>query len=80
MWLQVSKYSSESAEILLHISIANKEELKTKQTTSPNHMCVLLVADDDNKVILKKKLMSVYIDTRHRKQLGMHDNFKKFKF
>ncbi|XP_033759553.1 probable ATP-dependent DNA helicase HFM1 [Pecten maximus] len=58
---QVSRYNIDTAEILLHLSIANQANLMTKKTASPNHTCILLVANNDNKIIFRRKLMDSYL-------------------
>ncbi|XP_069103658.1 probable ATP-dependent DNA helicase HFM1 [Argopecten irradians] len=58
---QVSRYNVDTAEILIHLSIANQESLETKKTASPMHTSILLVANTDNKIIFRRKLMDSFL-------------------
>ncbi|XP_021346734.1 probable ATP-dependent DNA helicase HFM1 isoform X2 [Mizuhopecten yessoensis] len=58
---QVSRYNSGTAEILLHLNIANQTSLLNKKTASLFHTCILLVANSDNKIIFRRKLMDSYL-------------------
>lgn len=55
--LQVSKYSEDMADIVVHLVIANPEEVGTRKTLPENHTCVLLIGDEDNGVVYKRKIM-----------------------
>lgn len=55
--LQVSKYSEDMADIVVHLVIANPEEVGTRRTLPENHTCVLLIGDEDNRVVYKRKIM-----------------------
>lgn len=55
--LQVSKYSEDMADIVVHLVIANPEQVSMRRTLPENHTCVLLIGDEDNRVVCKRKIM-----------------------
>ncbi|XP_062607353.1 probable ATP-dependent DNA helicase HFM1 [Saccostrea cucullata] len=62
---QVSKYHEILADIVIHLVISNPEQLSTRKTLPDNHTCVLLIGDEDNKVIYKRKIMDVLLLKEH---------------
>ncbi|KAJ8310616.1 LOW QUALITY PROTEIN: hypothetical protein KUTeg_012481 [Tegillarca granosa] len=58
---QIAKYSTDVAEITISLNLANQEQLLEKKTTSPYHTCILLIGDEDNKVIYKRKIMDSFL-------------------
>lgn len=45
------------ADIVVHLVIANPEQVSTRRTLPENHTCVLLIGDEDNRVVYKRKIM-----------------------
>ncbi|XP_078310394.1 putative ATP-dependent DNA helicase HFM1 isoform X2 [Crassostrea virginica] len=58
---QVSKYSEDSADIVVHLVLANPEQISNRRTLPENHTCVLLIGDENNKVIYNRKVMDAYL-------------------
>ncbi|XP_071159837.1 probable ATP-dependent DNA helicase HFM1 [Mytilus edulis] len=58
---QVAKYSNSSSDLWIHLTIANKEQLQDKKTMSPYHTCVLIIGDEDNKIVYQRKIMDSYL-------------------
>ncbi|KAK3603692.1 hypothetical protein CHS0354_023298 [Potamilus streckersoni] len=60
---QIAHYSMRTSEIVLTLTLANRLELQHDKkpaagnSMTPNHCCVLLVGDVDNKVVFKRKIM-----------------------
>lgn len=61
--MQVAKYSNSSSDLWIHLTIANKEQLQDKKTMSPYHTCVLIIGDQDNKIVYQRKIMYIYFIT-----------------
>ncbi|CAG2226282.1 HFM1 [Mytilus edulis] len=57
----VAKYSNSSSDLWIHLTIANKEQLQDKKTMSPYHTCVLIIGDQDNKIVYQRKIMDSYL-------------------
>ncbi|XP_070567213.1 probable ATP-dependent DNA helicase HFM1 [Ptychodera flava] len=53
---QSTKYSSESSDITVSVFLVNWETIKVKNTAGPNHCCVLIVGDADNKIHYKMRI------------------------
>ncbi|XP_061171634.1 probable ATP-dependent DNA helicase HFM1 [Saccostrea echinata] len=62
---QVSKYHENLADIVIHLVISNPKQLGIRKTLPENHTCVLLIGDEDNKVIYKRKIMDVLLLKEH---------------
>ncbi|CAC5418729.1 HFM1 [Mytilus coruscus] len=58
---QVAKYSNSCSDLWIHLNIANKEQLQDKKTMSPYHTCVLIIGDEDNKIVYHRKIMDSYL-------------------
>ncbi|KAL3847245.1 hypothetical protein ACJMK2_018167 [Sinanodonta woodiana] len=61
---QIAHYSVKTSEIVLTLSLANRQDLQQHDkkpaagnSMNPNHCCVLLVGDEDNRVVFKRKIM-----------------------
>ncbi|KAK3083048.1 hypothetical protein FSP39_012581 [Pinctada imbricata] len=58
---QVAKYGESCSEIIINISIANAEKVQQGKTTSDYHMCMLLIGDEDNHIVFRRKIMDTHL-------------------
>ncbi|KAK3095140.1 hypothetical protein FSP39_010742 [Pinctada imbricata] len=58
---QVAKYGESCSEIIINISIANAEKVQQGKTTSDYHMCMLLIGDEDNHVVFRRKILDTHL-------------------
>lgn len=57
LFLQITRYSDTTAEILVTIILKNFEQLQTKRTAPDSHYITLIIGDADNELVFKHKIM-----------------------
>ncbi|KAJ7332517.1 hypothetical protein JRQ81_014697 [Phrynocephalus forsythii] len=54
---QLAKYNEAVAELLVTVILTNFEQLRTKRTAPDFHYVTLIIGDNDNRVVLRQKIM-----------------------
>ncbi|XP_022085821.1 probable ATP-dependent DNA helicase HFM1 [Acanthaster planci] len=58
---QAPRYSSQSAEITVTITLMNRAKLAEKQTAKRSHGCLLLIGDADNCIVYKQRITDIQL-------------------
>ena len=58
--IQTSVIEANTAELMVTVRLTNVDLLADKNTAGAGHMCILLIADDDNNIVYKAKVRSAH--------------------